>query len=179
MEFNTNGRMYRFNGSSWSPVTGLLFGTDRGGAYPTSIECTSRGFCMAVNDALWWSVWNGSGWSTPRGPLMKAPEVYSSEGPSLTCTGWTFCHVSQAGRAATWDGHRWTVLTSSPGWSPVVDCASPTWCLAVSTYEVQAFDGRQWLPTSMTPPVDSALLVECAGAERCVVTGNTQAGWSH
>ncbi|MGN6753779.1 MAG: cell wall-binding repeat-containing protein, partial [Intrasporangium sp.] len=114
------GRLYTFNGAAVSAPT----------SFPDEpvwrVSCSSSRMCVAVGMAV--ARWDGSRWT----------RIEPSIGPeAVTCQAAGFCLVVDPfGRAAAYDGSRWTMpmkVLEQFGALDAVDCPDRTWCIGLGS----------------------------------------------
>lgn len=137
----------------------------------SGVSCVSSSFCMAVG--TWFGdlngsfalveSWDGSAWS-----MFDTSSIGSdAELRGVSCTSSNFCMAvgwqfqssgtpALATFIAVWDGSGWSVVPSPNGDANLnsvnqlfsVSCTSPTFCVAVGTYNgatlIEAWDGTVW-----------------------------------
>ncbi|GAA2739955.1 hypothetical protein GCM10009868_00160 [Terrabacter aerolatus] len=97
------GRVSRFNGSSWStPVTAL---TSQWSQAP-GVSCPAGGPCMLVASNGTYRQYSGSGLT----PTRLLPSTFPADGSLLSCGSPTMCiAVVDSGDWVQWNGSTWTV----------------------------------------------------------------------
>jgi hypothetical protein len=182
-----------------------------------TVTCISASDCEAIgnygakngdNDLLA-EVWNGSAWAvqpTPPNPSGTDAEL-GSYGAGIACTSATSCifvgsyHTSAGSAnddfltlAESWNGTKWTVLTTpnpsgtTQGSFSGVSCTSATSCIAVGSYDTKSdihdkalaeyWNGSTWAMQSMPSVVISGATtntnvdgVSCTSASSCMAAG--------
>jgi hypothetical protein len=87
----------------------------------------------------------------------------------VSCTSSTFCMawVRHNGSIATWNGSSWTTASSPGDVNPLIDCASPTYCLAVTASASWTWDGSSWTPGPAPAGLGNVKSVSCATSADC------------
>jgi hypothetical protein len=150
------------------------------------VSCTSRTFCLAVEDhGRWAQRWNGHSWLAAQRPHNKGRTVLTS----VSCTSKHFCAVvgykqnyrvqsatvTQIRRGAHWRPESVVRMTVRNAFDPQlasVSCVSDRFCLAVGSFSqgpdfAKRWNGREW--KSIHPPVGLfSSGVSCASHTRCM-----------
>ena len=156
-----NGTTYRYNGTSWSAVTGST-------ASPVIVSCTSTTFCIGAQGDTSYR-FNGTTWSA-------GSTVSGLDSPvSLDCVGSTFCVVADDhGSYSHYNGTSWTAAAAfdtDPNLGDNLSCASTTMCVDVNhTGQARRFNGASWAAATGFDPVrgGTTASVSCRSAVFCV-----------
>lgn len=161
------GAFYRYDGSTWAPVTGMP--SNQSGAF----SCVPPSFCM-VNFDTGAYIFDGSTWT-----LSNGGNAYNSTTNTgirlgyLACTSVTFCIEVYDGGYATWNGVGWT----STGWVNALNqlmespperlaCGSRQLCVLTTPHGATVFDGSSWTIYSVTDG-DYIQTAACISATEC------------
>jgi hypothetical protein len=138
------GRSARFDGSTWSTVTGGP--TGQLGAAPP-VTCGSTTFCLWTNAEGQARSFRGTSWSAPA-TVAPASGIFLW----LSCSSASNCVGTDLdGSAREWNGSTWSAPVAL-GMNRGVQCPTDDWCLGTSTdlssvsrYRVRT--GATWGPT--------------------------------
>jgi hypothetical protein len=134
-----SGYVFTARGMDWTspqpanPATGGLIGA----------SCPSRVFCMVVDSTGHELTWHGTRWSA-----AVVFDPHGTTGP-ISCPTASFCAATDTeGQVLMWDNSKWSPpfeLAPSPHQpAPVISCASPTFCAAVSYGDAFVWNGTSW-----------------------------------
>ncbi len=160
MALDATGDYFTFDGSAWS---GAYFGSNLppnhfdpningNGGSMTGVSCTSSTFCVAVDNAGYGLIYNGTTWSAPvlldaAGPGLRG----GSFAMKVSCPAQGFCVVvDTAGNAYIYRSGAWGAgqdIDSSTSHNVVnsVSCATTTFCVAVDDDgNVLYYNGAGW-----------------------------------
>jgi hypothetical protein len=132
-----------YNGTTWSRSVVI---DRRSGLLYASVSCTSRSFCLSIDNKANVTTYNGHMWSAP----YKAAFGYDTDGPGITavsCASSSFCAaVSDSGTAVVYEDGEWskpTRVNFRPGGGPqllnAVACPSRFFCAAVGGLNVALY----------------------------------------
>jgi hypothetical protein len=142
------------------------------------VSCVKATFCMALDSFDGYApTFNGKSWSAPvkveQGPVPDTGYIMT-----LSCATTTFCVAADlGGNAFTYNGTSWT--DSSTGISASdVSCASPAFCVAISSSEATVYNGTSWSAPTVVSDNNPLVSVSCPTASFCLavdVFGNSYA----
>jgi hypothetical protein len=155
------GRLYTFNGTSWSPPSVIA------GFAAWAVSCATGSFCMAVGqDAV--AELNGASW-------LLTPGVDAGRSLlSVSCASTSDCRaVDNLGGVLHFDGTGWSGPVSvDPNGATAISCAAVGNCAVIDTSAqtgAAMFDGTSW---SAPQPVDllpgDLAGVSCVSTDFCV-----------
>ena len=115
----------------------------------SSVSCPSETFCMVLDSAGNYLIFNGTTWSAPA-PVAGSAGRFASPG-SLSCPTTSFCiAVDSHGDAleyssGSWSSGSWSnPLTSATQGFQSVSCANASYCMAVDSSTTSAFNRGLW-----------------------------------
>jgi hypothetical protein len=190
----------RWNGRSWKL---LRTARVRSSAALTGVDCTRKGFCMAVgrvarsgqsrDTAMAQKLTKGA-WQLVGVPVIAGSDLtvfydtWCGNRSSCLAVGGETQGTSDTAIAANWTGSSWTAPQSLPGTANQallgISCSSSARCMAVGSGVnrpvSQQWTGANWTPEA-TAPVSGASFaslyqVSCPTATRCIAVGARNSG---
>lgn len=146
-----------------SESTGPFGGADE---FIEELSCATSTFCMALDVAGEYSIYDGSSWSPPK--AMAQPAM------ALSCSSADSCLAAAVDTKTVYhfDGSAWTATT--PGLDRIVSvsCGAPTFCMVGGTGgQVSQFDGASW--SSPASAMSATVLdLYCTGTTYCYAAGS-------
>jgi hypothetical protein len=158
--------IWSFNGSSWSTEASSST------ASLTDVACVSPSFCKAVGFGGAIVSWDGSGWSTDRGPLNSQVLF------GVACLSTSFCKaVGQTANSGsnvilTFNGSSWSEEASPPMSVLLRDvaCLSTSFCKAVGGGAILSYNGTSWTQET-SGPAGGLYGVACVTPSFCKAVG--------
>ncbi len=154
-----NAVTYRYDGTTWTAVSGSTA--------PELVSCVSPTSCVGVSSSTAYR-FNGTTWSAGSAVPGFGAAV------TLDCVSSTFCVVADGnGRFSRYNGTSWTpaaTFDTDPHRGDKLSCASTTMCADVnSAGQARRFNGSSWSAPLQVDPVrgDVATSLSCRSATFC------------
>jgi hypothetical protein len=151
-----------------------------------AVSCVSATFCagldLASGSAL---TWDGTQWSAPV-RLETGPYLDSGYNINLSCVSDNFClAVDSSGNSFAYNGTSWSQVPNSGLDSVALSCASPTFCVDLSSTVATTYNGSAWSAPVTVAATDLLQSVSCTSDSFCMAIGQsglayayTSSGWA-
>jgi hypothetical protein len=144
----------------------------------SAVSCPTTTSCVALTDAGLAYNYAAGSW---KGPVSTGGAAGATGGPSLSCSGPSFCMAMWRGGAAAvaWNGVSWSAPVTVPGAQSLegVGCASPTFCVAVDGIGAAFyFNGSSWSEGSQD--WGSVTSISCPNAGFCISVAGGVSVWN-
>lgn len=157
----SNGRAYRFDGTSWHHASRGLPSYLQYSDLP--FGCASPSFCLAVGEYESYR-WNGTRW-------RSTAAYFAQYGTAVACPSRHLCLLSGEDGSAEWrDGHWYSDPAKGDRLeSPAISCADHRWCAQIVRSGVLIHDASGWSAPHFIEAMSGDLTdVSCVSASRCM-----------
>lgn len=145
-----------------------------------AVSCVSATFCMGIDLAAGSALtWDGTKWSAPD-RIETGPYLDNGYSINVSCVNDTFClAVDASGNSFVYNGTSWSTAANSGLDSVALSCATPTFCVDLSTTQAAIFNGSSWATPVTVAPADLLASVSCPSDAFCLAIGQSGLAYTY